>query len=162
MFSFFSLFQFFGLTSLLVTLTAAHATAIDHHEPFSFVTPSQPASFSTSIESFHHLNSHFDRTLNVLSTFAFASSKSNNDTFTFREMLRQDDIPNFTQAMRKEVNDRNEREHWDLITRSEMPSGMKTILAVWPFKRKCLPDGKITKWKARLYCHGGMQQWGVN
>jgi len=111
-----------------------------------------------TVESFHQLNSHFDRTLNVLSIFAFASSKSNNDTFTFREMMHQEDMPKFVEAMQKEVVDHNEREHWDLIPRSEMPAGMKTILAVWSFKRKRLPDGTITKWKARLCCHGSMQQ----
>ena len=77
-------------------------------------------------------------------------------------MMHQEDMPKFVEAMQKEVVDHNEREHWDLIPRSEMPAGMKTILAVWSFKRKRLPDGTITKWKARLCCHGGMQQWGVN
>ena len=39
---------------------------------------------------------------------------------------------------------------------------MKTIQAIWSFKRKRLPSGIIDKYKARLCAHGGMQQWGVN
>ena len=39
---------------------------------------------------------------------------------------------------------------------------MKTIQAIWSFKRNCFPDGTLNKHKARLCAHGGMQQWGVN
>ena len=34
-------------------------------------------------------------------------------------------------------------------------------MMVWSFKRKRHPDGRLTKYKARLCCHGGQQQWGV-
>ena len=43
-----------------------------------------------------------------------------------------------------------------------MPEGTKTILAIWSFKRKRFPDGRVNKHKARLCAHGGMQTWGVN
>jgi hypothetical protein len=43
-----------------------------------------------------------------------------------------------------------------------MPKEMKTIMAIWSFKCKRLPDGTLNKHKARLCAHGGMQQWGVN
>ena len=33
---------------------------------------------------------------------------------------------------------------------------------IWSFKRKRNPDGTLSKHKARLCCHGGQQQWGVN
>ena len=43
-----------------------------------------------------------------------------------------------------------------------MPVGAKTILSIWSFKRKRIPDGTISKYKARLCAHGGMQSWGVD
>ena len=43
-----------------------------------------------------------------------------------------------------------------------MPKGAKTILSVWAFKRKRLPDGTILKYKARLNSHGGMHRWGID
>jgi hypothetical protein len=43
-----------------------------------------------------------------------------------------------------------------------MPAEMKTIMSIWSFKRKRLPDGTLNKHKARLCAHGGMQQWGVD
>ena len=39
---------------------------------------------------------------------------------------------------------------------------MKTIQAIWSFKRKRYPDGTLNKHKVRLCAHGGMQQWGVS
>ena len=35
-------------------------------------------------------------------------------------------------------------------------------MAIWSFKRKRFPDGRLNKHKARLCAHGGMQTWGVN
>ena len=43
-----------------------------------------------------------------------------------------------------------------------MPKEMKTIMAIWLFKRKRFPDGTPNKYKAHLCDHGGQQQWGVN
>ncbi len=38
----------------------------------------------------------------------------------------------------------------------------KTILSIWSFKRKRLPNGTISKYKVHLCAHGGMQSWGVD
>ena len=77
-------------------------------------------------------------------------------------MLKQPHAAKFVEAMIKEITDHEDRKHWIGIPRSSMPKETKTILAIWSFKRKRLPSGEILKWKARLCCHGGMQQWGVN
>ena len=36
------------------------------------------------------------------------------------------------------------------------------IMMIWSFRRKRKPDGTLVKYKARLCCHGGQQQWGIN
>ena len=46
------------------------------------------------------------------------------------------------------------------MERKDLPIGMKTIMALWPFKRKRFPDGTLNKHKARLCKHGGQQTWG--
>eukprot|EP00957_Ditylum_brightwellii_P047770 3628878-Ditylum_brightwellii.AAC.1 len=33
---------------------------------------------------------------------------------------------------------------------------------IWSFKRKCHANESLSKHKARLCCHGGQHQWGVN
>ena len=35
-------------------------------------------------------------------------------------------------------------------------------MMIWSFMRKRHPDGSLDKYQARLWCHGGHQQWGVN
>ena len=91
-----------------------------------------------------------------------SASKSNNERYTFREMMKQDDAADFTKAMEKESHDHASRGHWEIVKQSQVPSGTKTIQAIWSFKCKHHPDGSVNKHKACLCAHGGMQQWGVN
>ena len=77
-------------------------------------------------------------------------------------MLQQDDRAEFIKAMQVEIEDHENRDHWHLFERSSIPKGKKSILAIWSFKRKRFPDGRIMKYKARICAHGGMQQWGVD
>ena len=63
--------------------------------------------------------------------------------------------------MIKENDDRTTRKHWKVVHRS-MINNVKTIKAIWSFKRKRRPDGSLLKHKARLCAHGGMQQYGEN
>jgi hypothetical protein len=64
--------------------------------------------------------------------------------------------------MEKEVEDHEGCGHWIMVPRSTIPSGNKPIKAIWSFKRKNFPDGRLNKHKARLCAHGGMQRWGEN
>ena len=73
-------------------------------------------------------------------------------------MLAQDDKAQFVTAMQKEIDDHKKRDHWDLVLCSSMPKEMKTIMAIWLFKRKRFLDGTLNKHKARLCAHGGQQQ----
>ena len=49
-----------------------------------------------------------------------------------------------------------------MVPRSSLPSNAKPIKAIWSFKRKRFPDGRLNKHKARICAHGGMQRWGQN
>lgn len=108
------------------------------------------------------VNQHYDGTLNVIHHAFLTVEAGDNDTYTLKEMLKQEDKNEFIQVMMKEVADHESRNHWTVLPRSEIPNGVKTILVVWSFKRKQSPDGRILKHKARLCAHGGMQTWGVN
>ena len=94
-----------------------------------------------------------DNTINNISQFAL--STASNDVFTLSQMLKQEDVASFVEAMLKEVDDHESRDHWDLIERSDMPAISKKILSIWSFKRKRLPDGSITKHKA----HAPSKTW---
>ena len=62
--------------------------------------------------------------------------------------------------MMKEIVDHEDRKHWSMLLRVDLPHGAKTILAIWSFNYKRCPDGRIQKHKARICAHGGMQTWG--
>ena len=84
-------------------------------------------------------------------------TSSDNDTYTFKEMLQQKDRAEFIKAMQIAIQDHEDRGHWHLFDRSMIPKGKKSISVIWSFKRKRLPDGTITKYKVRICADGGMQ-----
>ena len=51
---------------------------------------------------------------------AFAASKSNNECFTFKEMMKQDDAADFIEAMKVEVKAHEDRGHWEVVKRTSM------------------------------------------
>ena len=133
--------------------------------PIASVGLSTKAAFTTAqsaVYQFEQVNENFDSTCNDILHHVYSAAKEANESYTFKEMLSQDDRDQFVEAMQKEINDHTSREHWDIVLRSSMPRDMKTIMAIWSFKRKRFPDGTLNKHKARLCAHGGQQQWGVN
>ena len=77
-------------------------------------------------------------------------------------MLKHKDAADFIQAMIKESADHKKRNHWEVVHRWDKPPGVKTILAIWSFRRKRFPNVRINKHKARICGNGVMQQYGVN
>ena len=62
---------------------------------------------------------------------AFAVSKFNNESYTYRQMLQEEDAPEFIKAMKTETKAHEERGHWEVVKRSSIPNGVKTIQAIW-------------------------------
>ena len=84
-----------------------------------------------------------------------------NEIYTYKTVMEQEDYRDFITAMVKEIKSHEENGHWIVQTRKEC-GYPKTILAIWSFKQKRLPDGTLNKHKACLCAHGGMQQWGFH
>eukprot|EP00957_Ditylum_brightwellii_P174227 13264896-Ditylum_brightwellii.AAC.1 len=99
---------------------------------------------------------------------AFAANQQQNETYTFNDMVKQDDRKDFIMAMLDEIKTHEDREHWALMKRAEAPADkrvirkVKTIVPIWSFKKKRFPSGQLMKHKACLYTHGGMQKWEVD
>jgi hypothetical protein len=89
--------------------------------------------------------------------YAYATS---NESLTYSQMLKEKDHKHFFEAMEIELADHKSQSHWTLMERKDLSIGMKTIAAIWSFKRKRFPDGTLNKHKARLCAHGGQQTWG--
>jgi hypothetical protein len=116
------------------------------------------------VTCFHELNELYDGMLNGIHTCAFSAvalDMSNNEVFTYTKAMQQPDSAKFIKAMLKGINDHESRDHWEIVRRTSIPQGHKTIQAIWSFKQKRFPDGTLNKHKARLCVHGSMQQWGV-
>jgi len=108
---------------------------------------------------FEQINGLFDDTLNAI-CYQVQAYTTSNESFTYSQMLREADHTQFFEAMEIEISDHEARRHWDLMLRTDLPIGAKTIMAIWSFKRKRFPDGTLNKHKARLCAHGGQQTWG--
>ena len=76
-------------------------------------------------------------------------------------MVKQKDAADFIHTMIKEADDNEKRNSWEVVHHWDKPPGVKNILAIWDFRRKHFTNGCINKHKARLFAHGGMQQYGV-
>ena len=117
--------------------------------------------FSNAIDSYHHVNTLYDGTMKCFSTLT-QSSIPLNKTFSYNLALKQDNFCEFIKAMMVEVSDHENRDHWTLTKRCDMPQDTKTIMSIWSFKRKRYLEGTLNKHKACLCAHGGMQTWGQN
>jgi hypothetical protein len=146
--SFLSVFNSVGSLWTFATMTS-HA----NYETYSFV--------ARLSNDYNRLNGLFDDTINDIchQVQAFATS---NESYTYSGMLKEQDHKQFFKAMEVELADHEERDHWTLMERKDLPIGTKTIMAIWSFKRKRFPDGSLNKHKARLCAHGGQQTWGLD
>eukprot|EP00978_Attheya_sp_CCMP212_P027208 scaffold90963_cov71-Attheya_sp.AAC.2 len=51
-------------------------------------------------------------------------------------MLQQPDKAQFIEAMKKEVEAHEFREHWTAMLRKDLPKDAKTILSIWSFSNE--------------------------
>jgi hypothetical protein len=91
------------------------------------------------------------------------SATSDPDTMYWHQAMQQPDKQEFIKAAEKEVKSHVDNEHFVLMKRLDLPKGTKVLASVWSMKRKrSILSREIYKWKARLNCHGGQQEHGVN
>ncbi len=85
---------------------------------------------------------------------------TSNESFMYSQMLWEADHTKFFEAIEIKISNHENRRHWDLMLRKDLPLGAKTIMAIWLFKCKQFPNGMLNKRKAWLCAHGGQQTWG--
>ncbi len=117
------------------------------------------STFSKAVDSYYQVNTLYGGTINCFSMVA-QSSIASNETFTYKQAMKEKDFNDFVLAIVHEVDDHEKCCHWTIIQCCDMPANSKTIVSIWSFKRKRYPDGTLNKHNARLHAHGGMQTWG--
>ena len=69
---------------------------------------------------FHEVNELYDGTLNEVYHLFYATDISTNESFTFRNAMKQDDKLNFVDAMEKEISDHERGKHWSIVHRDTL------------------------------------------
>ena len=73
----------------------------------------------------------------------FVTNLEQNESYTFQEMMKQDDKTEFITAMLKEIDDLKSRDHWTLMRRKDIlteslnatTGKADIIMLIWSFKR---------------------------
>eukprot|EP00957_Ditylum_brightwellii_P034614 2624668-Ditylum_brightwellii.AAC.1 len=88
-------------------------------------------------------NALYDESVNLLHPMAFAANQQQNETYTFRDMMKKPDHKDFIMAMLKEIEVHERREHLTCMLKSQVPKDkldkngkLKSILSIWSFKKK--------------------------
>jgi hypothetical protein len=88
---------------------------------------------------------------------------SDPDTMYWHQAMQQPDKAEFLKAAEAEVKSHVDNKHVVLMEQLSLPRGTKVLASVWSMKQKRrILSRKIYKWKARLNCHGGQQEHGIN
>ena len=85
-------------------------------QPYVAFTQEQE-SVNAAIHNCNMIHANFDGSLNDIHHMVLAAGNSNNENYTFCEILKQDDASDFIKAMEKESNDHSSRGHWDIVKR---------------------------------------------
>ena len=107
-----------------------------------------------------HSNVYWTR--NICQPMALITVMIGKDKLTYGDMKQQLDKLKFITVMQKEISNHEKCKHWKLVNQSKTKR-VKTIMEIWSFRQK--RDniiGKVTKYKARICAHGGMQEKGIN
>ena len=142
----------FGLFSLIALATNV---VVPQHQTEMEATFTQQL-----MNRFHEVNEMYEGTLNEVHHLLYATNISSNESFTFRNAMKQDDKLAFVDAVENEISDHEKGCHWLIFHRDTLPNKARPIKEIWSFKQKRKPDGELLKHKASLCAHGGMQQWG--
>ncbi len=79
---------------------------------------------------FHEVNKLYDGTLITIHSYVFSAvalDMLNNKVFTYTKAMQQPDSVQFIEAMTKEINNHESSNYWEIVCRSTIPPGHKTI-----------------------------------
>ena len=93
---------------------------------------------------------------NYESFLAKSKSKSDPDTLTFWDAMKEPDAADFRDAMSVEIAAPEAIGVWSVVPRNEALT--KVVPGTWTFKRKRFPDGRVKKHKARFCVRGDLQE----
>ena len=73
----------------------------------------------SAAHQFQAVNNNVDTLCNDMLHHVFSVAKEANESYTFKEMIQQDDHNQFVEAMTKDIGDHMNRKHWEIVPRSQ-------------------------------------------
>ena len=73
------------------------------------------------MKRFHEVNELCDGTLDEVHHLLYHTDISTNESFTFRNAMKQDDKLEFVDTMEKEISDYEKGKHWSIVHRDTLP-----------------------------------------
>ena len=138
----------------------------DHrvHQPAPYQLPPddppQMITFSTYYDALHQDDYLIQDELQDPICFQAQLDK---DTIYYNQTMKVNYKKEFQIAMKKEFDAHSDRNHWEIIPKSEVPDDEKVLDSVWAMRRKRnILTNKVYKHKARLNIHGGQQEFAIN
>jgi hypothetical protein len=129
---------------------------------FGFEESNQKSSLLIQMEILESLSKDEQGLLMTLHPLAFAAKANNEDMPTYSQVMNGLDALGYIEAMKKKMDQLEEKDPWEMIPLSEIPEGANILDSTWAFKRKQFPDGSIRKLKARFCVRGDQQMEGVD
>ena len=71
--------------------------------------------FTRGLKHLEYANTLFDKSIKKIHAVVFAANPEQNETYTFKDMLHQDDCQPFIDSIMVEVYYHKDREHWTVM-----------------------------------------------
>ena len=78
----------------------------------------------------HEVNELYDGTLNEVHHLLNTTDISSNESFTFRNAMKQDEKLDFVDAMEKEIRYHEKGGHWSIVHHNTLPNKARPIKAI--------------------------------
>eukprot|EP00957_Ditylum_brightwellii_P155249 11818950-Ditylum_brightwellii.AAC.1 len=88
-------------------------------------------------------------------------TKANSNVLRHREAMKVEDHELFIQAMKEEIEKMTEREIFEVVPCSQVPTYQKVLRALWSHRQKTKPTGEIYRHRFCICADGNKQQYGI-
>ena len=127
----------FGLFSLRALATNV---VVPQHQTEKYATFTQQV-----MNRFHEVNELYDGTLDEVHYLLYATDISSNNSFMFRNAMKQDNKLAFVDAMEKDISYHERGGHWSIVHRDTLPNKTRPIKEIRSFKQKTKTRWRATK-----------------
>ena len=130
------------LASECMNTPTAYAMVRDFSEELNAMIVDDPLGFASSVRKFQ-------------------KKGQDPDLPTFEQAMQSDEVPQWLAAMKKEIDTLTRIGTWEVVRRADVIQRQRRVLkSMWAFRKKRLPDGSLSKFKARFCVRGDMQVEG--